>query len=438
FPWTNDPADGNAHVFFDDVRVRLNAELPAGAVLRLVWEAPAEAAYAIVDRVDAEWVEPPYPQPEGSLSILGFGAIADDGQDDSGAILACIAEAAKQGREVFLPAGAFEVSNPVLVQGIWLSQKGTVIRGAGMWHTTLTGPYAYFTFKNSNIALRDFSMIGRADLRRDTFPTAMTSDFNRFDLRDIDVSNVWVEHYNIGLWVNCIDRLHITGCRFRNTYADGVNLRRGTSNSVVEQCDFRNNGDDGIAQWSAAVSDRNNKIRFNTVSLPWLANNIAVYGGIDIEITDNLLRDTVSFGGGVNISTKFDPQPFAGVIRVARNAFERTGSRDWDIPKEYGAIWINTVEGFDNDATLIVQDNDILDSGYHGICFTGGGRLADARVEGNRIQGVALQPVYVDPPVRGQLWFGGNEGMSRPDGLEGSGAERLVTWQEERSIETNP
>lgn len=404
FPWSNDPAKGLAHVFFDDVRVKLDRAYDAGTVLRLEWDAPLD--YLIVDLIDTELVAPPHAQPENSLSILDFGAVADDGKDDSSAINACILEAAKQGKEVFIPEGTFEVSNPVLVNGLWLNKKGTVIRGAGMWHTVLTGPYAYFTFKASDIGLYDFSMTGRADLRRDTYPTAITSDFKRFDIQNIDVHNIWIEHYNVGLWVNCIDSMHITGCRFRNTYADGINLRRGTQNTIVEQCTFRSNGDDGIAQWSAAVPDRNNKIRFNTIALPWLANNIALYGGVDIEVTDNLILDTVSFGGGVNISTKFDPQPFGGTILVARNHFLRAGSRDWDIQKDYGAIWINTVDGYPNEAEVIIRDNVILDSTYHSISLSGGAPVTNLSIHDNALD----LPVYIDAAARGVMILKDNSG----------------------------
>ncbi len=415
FPWSNNPADGNAHVFFDDVRVKLERTYEAGETLRLTWNAPADCC--IIDLIDTELADAPHEMPENSLSIVDFGAIADDGLDDSGAISACILEAAKQGKEVFIPAGTFEVSNPVLVNGIWLNRPGTVIRGAGMWHTVLTGPYAYFTFKASNIALHDFSLIGRADLRRDTYPTAITSDYNRFDIKYIDVHNIWIEHYNIGLWVNCIDSMHITGCRFRDTYADGINLRRGTKNTVIEQCTFRNNGDDGIAQWSAAVADRNNKVRFNTVALPWLANNIAVYGGADLEITDNLITDTVCFGGGVNISSKFEPQPFEGTILVARNTFLRAGSRDWDIPKDYGAIWVNTVAGHDNDAAVIIADNIILDSTYYSIAFTGSAAASNIRIENNRLDA----PIHVDAEARGAATLADNTGGVEIINLAGEG-----------------
>ncbi len=107
-----------------------------------------------------------------------------------------------------------------------------------------------------------------------------------------------------------VDGISIMGCRIRNTYTDGINLCAGISHCVVVQNDLRNTGDDGIAMFNRGVLCVENKIIHNTVKFPWLANNIALYGGKDIEVSHNLLVDMICFGSGINISTNFKPQVF--------------------------------------------------------------------------------------------------------------------------------
>jgi hypothetical protein len=255
-----------------------------------------------------------------------------------------------------------------------------------MWYSILQGDYAAFFVKASNIAFYDFSLRGTAVARRDSIdPSAIETDYNTPVMKNMTVQNVWIEHYKTGIWTHNMNGLHIVGCRIRDTFADGMNLRKGTSNAVVEQCDVRNTGDDAIALWSSEASDTKVSIRFNTVGLQWLANNIAVYGGTDIEITDNLLRDTVVNGAGINISTNFDPKPFMGNITVARNTLERCGSQDGNNNQNDGAIWFNTVQGNDNHAQIIVKDNVILDSTYQGISFSNRGTIDNVVLEGNVI-----------------------------------------------------
>ena len=82
------------------------------------------------------------------------------------------------------------------------------------------------------------------------------------------ISNVWIEHANVGVWVGRdydnipelwgpADGLEFTGMRIRNTYADGINFSNGTRNSRVFNSSFRTTGDDALAIWANPyVKDR--------------------------------------------------------------------------------------------------------------------------------------------------------------------------------------
>ena len=91
-----------------------------------------------------------------------------------------------------------------------------------------------------------------------------------------------------------------------DSFADGVNFHRGVTNSTVENTFVRNTGDDGLSMFSEQYADVGNKFISNTVILPTLANNIAVYGGHNIEVSDNLLMDTIADGGGIHVSNRYN------------------------------------------------------------------------------------------------------------------------------------
>ncbi|MFV0343934.1 MAG: right-handed parallel beta-helix repeat-containing protein [Anaerocolumna sp.] len=405
FPWSNDPrtADkGGPHMFFDDVRVKLDKTYPAGTELKIMKDMEDTAAYYLIDCIETEEIDEPLQEPPNALNIMDYGAVPNDGIDDAQAIDECIAQAIEEDKEVYLPAGVFEIGNPVFVRGFVLKDNNITIRGAGMWHTILHGNTAAFTVRAGNISFYDFSLLGEVTSRKDSIdPPAFSLVTPVKGMENITIQNIWMEHWKVGIWADVTNGMNIVGCRIRNTFADGINLCAGTSNSVVTQNDIRNTGDDGIAMFNRGVLDENNKVLYNTVSLPWLANNIALYGGKDIVIKGNWLKDTICFGGGINISTNFKPQVFEGTILVEGNKLERCGSKENNINADYGAIWINTVNGYDNLANTIIRENEILDSTYQGISFFNSGLVENIRIEDNQIKGVGTYGVEVGKEVRG-------------------------------------
>ncbi len=405
FPWSNDPeaADkGGPHRFFDDVRIKLDKTYPAGTELKIRKDIENTAEYYLIDCIETEEVDEPFSEPANALNITDFGAVSDDGKDDAKAIADCITEAVKVKKEVYIPAGVFEIGNPVFINGIVLKNNDITIRGAGMWHTVLHGNAAAFAIRAGNISFYDFSLLGEVTSRKDSIdPPAFSMETPVKGMENVTIQNIWMEHWKVGIWADVTNGMNILGCRIRNTFADGINLCAGTSNSIITQNDIRNTGDDGIAMFNRGVLEVNNKVLYNTVSLPWLANNIALYGGKDIVIKGNWLKDTICFGGGINISTNFRPQVFEGTILVEDNKLERCGSRENNINADYGAIWINTVEGFNNQANCIIRNNEILDSTYQGISFFNNGLVENMTIEKNKISGSGTYGIEVGENSKG-------------------------------------
>ncbi|WP_042166274.1 S-layer homology domain-containing protein [Paenibacillus gorillae] len=405
YPWSNDPSQGSPHRFFDEAHV-LIGDVPAGSVIRLQKDAADTADYYTIDLIDLEQVADAFAQPANFLSVTDFGAVAGDGNDDTAALLAAITAAKAQGKGVWFPQGIFHFTG----DNITLDQ--ITIRGSGMWHTTLIG--ARFIGQGTNIQVYDLLIDGELNIRDDEASThAFEGAFGKGSV----IQNVWVEHSKTGLWLTKVknraaggdvyfdeitDGLHMVGLRLRNLMADGINFCVGTQDSMMEQSDIRYPGDDGIAMWSFLVPSINNTARFNTVSLPWLADNIVVFGGHGNKIQDNVTSDTITNGAGIAVSTRFNPVPFTGTTIVERNTLIRNGSYDTGYQVNLGAIWIFAGEK-DLDGEVIVRNNTALDSTYSGLVVHGDFRVDKVKLIDNVLDGMGTSGVEVTKNVKGSI-----------------------------------
>jgi hypothetical protein len=311
YPFSNRPVEGKPRNFYDELRIK-GLNIGKNDVIRLQ-RSDAESEYCIVDLVDLEDVPGPLPAPKDSLSVLDYGADRKGEMDATGALRTCIAEAQRQGRSVWVPAGDYRLTGEILVP------SSVTIQGAGMWRTTFAGDSSLydqaarrvrFKLAGRNIHLADFSIMGRLNYRNDNEPN---DGIIGAGCADSSISNVWLEHTKVGIWIYNGVNLVIEGCRFRNTIADGVNLCVGTSGTVIQNCTARGTGDDCFAIWPAA-SDQgfvgqgpktgNNVIRRCTGQLTFLANGAAIYGGASNRIEDCRFTD-IGTGCGILISTTF-------------------------------------------------------------------------------------------------------------------------------------
>jgi hypothetical protein len=159
--------------------------------------------------------------------------------------------------------------------------------------------------------------------------------------------------------------------------ADGINLRRGISNVRVTNNFIRNTGDDGLAMWShhvgpdpsgAADMDHGDVFSHNTVQSPVLANGIAIYGGRDNTISDNLVADPVREGSALHAGVRHSSTRFDGTTTFARNTTVRGGTRELNWNIGLGAIWFYVLEG-SIDARIDVVDSSFLDNTYDAFMF---------------------------------------------------------------------
>ncbi|MFC7742949.1 right-handed parallel beta-helix repeat-containing protein [Nocardiopsis composta] len=416
---TNTPGP-DARRLFDEAHALLDDTYPEGTEFRLQRDQDDDAEYYVVDLIDLEEVAPPAAKPEECTSITEYGAVPDDGEDDTAAIQEAVT--ANQDGEidcVWIPAGQWRQEQKILTddpedRGEYnqVGIRDVTVRGAGMWHSqlyTLTPPHeagginhpheGNFGFDiDDNTQISDIAIFGSGTIRGgDGGHEGGVALNGRFG-KGTRIENVWIEHANVGAWVgrdhsnipelwNPGDGVEFTGMRIRNTYADGVNFANGTRNSTVSDSSLRNTGDDALAVWSSKyVEDpavdvgRDNAFRNNTVQLPWRANGIAVYGGSGNAIENNLISDTMSYPG-IMLASDHDPVPFSGETVIAGNGLYRTGGAFWGGQQEFGAI---TVFPASSDIPgVVIRDTDIHDSTYDGIQFkSGGGAMPDVEITG--------------------------------------------------------
>ena len=380
YPFTNRPRDGGAHHFYDDTRALLGVTLPAGTRVRLV-----ATTATVIDLADFEQVARPLAQPAGSLAVTDFGADPSGARDSTSAFQAALDAGRAQRRAVWIPPGTFTVSRHLIVDDVTLE-------GAGPWYSVLHGDGVGVygnpaPHPSTHVRLADFAIFGEV---RDRVDSAQVNGVGGALGGGSVVTDLWIQHTKVGMWLDGpFDGLLVTGCRIQDTTADGINLHQGIGHAAVENTFVRNTGDDGLALWSDAsrgagpVHDVG--FRFDTVQLPILANGIALYGGSDDVVSDDLVEDTLSEGGGIHVGNRFSSTPLGGTTTIARDTLVRSGSMNPGIETPIGALWFY---GQDLPLTgrVAVTDTTIRDSSYAAIQFYGSS-VSNVQLERVRIDG---------------------------------------------------
>jgi hypothetical protein len=364
YPFTNDPADLDGHHMYDDVRTMFGRTLPAGTHVR--FEIANPSIPVTINVADFQEVAPPAPQPRGSISVLSYGADPTGQTDSTTAIQNAINAGSAAGKAVYIPSGNYLVTAHLIVNNVTLV-------GAGEWYSVLGGN-GVGVFGNlppnpsTNVHLSNFAIFGQVNARVDS------EDFMGIGggLQDSTISNVWIQHVQAGIWMTGpFTNLKISNVRIQDTVADGINFDGGITDSSVTNTYIRNTGDDGIALWSNGVADSDDIVSHDTVVLPVLANNFAIYGGSDNSIVNDYGTDTITQGGGIQVGNRFSAVPLSGTTTIADNTLVRTGTLDPNWKFGVGAIWFYASDSEDMTGTINVDHNTILDSPYDAFGFVG-------------------------------------------------------------------
>lgn len=374
YPFRNTPGtgvpDGQVpHDFYNDVRYRFATTLPAGTVVGLQVDPGDNAPWYAINTADFEQVAAPTAKPDGYADVTRAPYNVDNtgATDVTGALQHAIDTASSAGQGLYLPPGTYTVSGPLNVNAI-------AIAGAGEWYTVLTGRNVEFNGQqnppSSHVDISGLAMFGNVDVRDDS--NSEDTGFNG-GFSDSTISDVWIQNEKVGAWiVGPSSKLTMRNLRIQDTTADGINLNAAdgpVTGALLRDNFLRNTQDDGLALWSENYGDTDDTLTHNTVDSPGLANNIGVYGsGSGDVISDNLLQDTVTRGGGIGIGQRFDSVRMSGPLDITGNVLARTGQ--WDPGWDYGvgAIWFDPQQG-DMDSAVNITGNALLDSPYSAFMF---------------------------------------------------------------------
>ncbi|WP_169950364.1 glycosyl hydrolase family 28-related protein [Microbispora sp. H11081] len=362
--------------FYDEQRLLLGRTYRAGDTVRLTAPAGSNAAWTVVDLLDSHLVGPPRVEVVAA-NVLAFGADPTGRRDSAGAIDKAIAFAKRARLKVYIPPGTYQVNRHIVVDDV-------TINGAGSWYTIIKGRQVGldtpapdgsvhtgvgFYGKDAaaggsrNVHLSGFAIEGDV---RDRVDTDQVNGVGGA-MSDSTIDGLHIRHTKVGMWFDGPMRgLKITNNVIVDQIADGLNFHTGVTDSVVSGNFFRNTGDDALALWSDRTADARNRIERNTVQTPVLANGIAIYGGTDNTIANNLIADPIREGSAIQVGSRFGAEPFAGKLRITGNTTVRAGTYELNWNIGLGAIWFYALEK-DIDADIEVSGDHYLDSTYNAI-----------------------------------------------------------------------
>lgn len=362
--------------FYDEQRIMLDRVYPGGTKVRFQVPSHSPASSYVIDLLDSQLVAPPQRHLIAANALL-FGADPTGRHDSADAIDKAIAFAKKWHLPVYVPPGTYQVNRHILVDNV-------TIEGAGSWYTifkghqvTLTTPAAdgsvhtgvgfYGKYAadggSSNVHLSDFAIEGDVRERIDTDQVNGIGGA----LSNSTIDGLYIHHTKVGVWIDGpANNLKISNTQIADQIADGVNFHTGVTNSSVTNSFIRNTGDDALAMWSQTTEDAQNTFDHNTVQTPVLANGIALYGGTDNTVSNNLIADPIREGSAIQLGSRFGSEAFTGHAWITNNTTVRAGTFELNWNIGLGAIWLYALEK-NIDADVEVVGDSFLDNTYNAI-----------------------------------------------------------------------
>ncbi|WP_239134039.1 right-handed parallel beta-helix repeat-containing protein [Rugosimonospora africana] len=362
--------------FYDEQRLLLGRTYRAGDKVRLTVPAGSPAAWTVIDLLDSELVAPPKVDLFAANALL-FGADPTGRRDSADAIDRAIAFAKRTHLKVYLPPGTYQVNRHIIVDDV-------TIEGAGSWYTIVKGHQVDLATPapdgsvhtgvgfygkdasaggSTNVHLSGFAIEGDVRERIDTDQVNGVGGA----MSDSTIDGLYIHHTKVGMWFDGpMHDLRITGNIIADQIADGINFHTGVTDSVVSNNFIRNSGDDGLAMWSEKVEDARDTFDHNTVQTPVLANGIALYGGTDNTVSNNLVADPIREGSGIQLGSRFGAEAFTGHAWITSNTTVRAGTFELNWTIGLGAIWLYALER-NIDADIEVVGDNFLDNTYNAI-----------------------------------------------------------------------
>lgn len=366
--WNNNTPNSSPRRFYDEARAFITGTpIAPGSTITLKKDIENTASFYYIDLIDLEEVGPALTQPENSLSVTDFGAIANDGIDDGAAFRTAISACQFQKKTLWIPPGVFHTKGT-------LTARNITIAGAGMWYTTNyripdTEARGYrHKWDLYDCTVRDLYIFAPADGRN----KAAGEDYGMTMQGQTGwlVERVWAHNLGVGFWMSGRNGI-IRYCRSSTSWGDGINLNNSGSiqadfsgqNITCENNFVRGNTDDGIALNSQngggaqynmfAITIKNN----TSVSTIW-ANGLRIAGGRNTLLQNNLVTD-VADNSGIKIARfGVNGNPVESATIDGNQIIRGTGVRRNNSAGNSGIYISDDVEGV-TISNNIIQDCEI-------------------------------------------------------------------------------
>ncbi|HEY5562636.1 MAG TPA: sugar-binding protein [Clostridiaceae bacterium] len=337
--------------------------------------------------------------PPNALSIVSYGAKANDAIDDFDAIKMCIAAAKEKGKAVYIPEGTFIYNGILTLDGVDMTGTGSksILNCINIDEQCilLKGDGADL----SKIKLTTVPVVKR--LSTDESARVFVQGATNFTIKHVEIDGA----SSVGIF-NTGKNGVISNNIVKNTLADGIHNTGGTENILIENNTCIDNGDDQIAVVSYeknGVVSKNLTIRNNNVS-GGHARGITISGGLNIKIENNKISDTIS--AGIFISSEGSYKTYAVTNLIVRN---NTITRDTTsvASSEKGGIRLQATYMNPSIQNALFENNTITDSGDNGIMIVGSAKIF-ATFKNNKIVNPKGYGIYILKIVTGEITFSNN------------------------------
>lgn len=366
-PTANVP--GGVVRFWDEVMVAV--DIPNNATVRLQRDNGAVAC--TIDFLELETAPPPLTVPDATWVSVEPGT-----GDARARIVAALAtaNAASGSKKVWFPAGIYTVERVGTNSFTPISiPAGLEIRGAGIWHTTLVKNWSganarLFRVAGTGNVIQDLKAV-------DTITTLSGNSSNCiFDVIDSTrcvLKGIWTEYASLAIAYGA-NAFTARDCRIRNGYKDAIHLATTAHDGLIENCTFRNTGDDCAAfviyESAGATALRNHTARYNTMEGTYWGRSISLQGGDNNRAEYNLVRDSSMSGIMIAIDTwTTSVWDHNTNFLIRRNVVLRCGNQ---IGSAAGAsISFSTPSAIVRPMSGSVEENTVLEPPFHGAQLTG-------------------------------------------------------------------
>ena len=223
-----------------------------------------------------------------------------------------------------MPPGVYQVNRHIIVDNV-------TIRGAGSWYTIISGKQVTLTTPlpdgsvhtgvgfygkdagaggSSNVHLSGFAIEG--DVRERIDPDQVNGIGGALSNSTID--GLYIHHTKVGMWLDGpMDEPQDHEQLIVDQIADGINFHTGVTDSPrLEHLRPQHRrrrpgdvvGDDGGRETTPSIT--------TPCRRPTLANGIAIYGGTDNTVSNNLVADPIREGSGIQVGSRFGAEAFTG------------------------------------------------------------------------------------------------------------------------------